>query len=108
MSEDSQTKQSATRGIADATQVDFSKASKIIFYANHCGSQVTFFDILVSLSTVHVEGGKVVADQTIDLHISAEFALALKGVLDTSLQQYSNVYGEPRVPDPEKIKHFES
>ena len=78
------------------SNIDLSHSQHARFYANHVAVQVTFFDFRLLLSTVHVENGTLIADETLNVLLSPEMAKVLKDVLENSLQQFTALYGPLR------------
>jgi hypothetical protein len=77
----------------NSTNIDYSHAQRARFYANHVVAQVTLFDVRLVLSSVHIEGSKLIADEAVDLLLSPELAVVLQNVLAQSIQTYSGAYG---------------
>lgn len=83
-------------GTVNLSNIDYSRTQQARFYANHVAAQVNLFDVRLLLSSVHIEGGKLIADETITLMMSPELAVVLQSMLTKSIQNYTDAFGAPR------------
>jgi|ERR1700733_10233138 len=82
------------------TEVDYTKARHVRFYAEHAGAQITLFDIRLLLSQVDLTetNQKVAARDTLTVLMSPELARMVYDVLGSALETYSTSYGPLRMP----------
>jgi hypothetical protein len=108
MPEDKTFEQESSAGTVNLTNVDFSGAKQLSFYANHVAAQVTFFDVRLLLSIVRAGQGKLIAEETINLMMTPEFAIALKDTISAAIENFTQVYGPPRLPRIQPTPNEES
>jgi hypothetical protein len=96
--DNNQEEQETQVGTFSFSNIDYSQTRHTRFYSNHVAGQITFFDVRLLLSSVHVADNKLFADETFHLIMTPEFATVLKQTLDAALQNFTAVYGPPRQP----------
>ena len=89
-----------------APKVDLSKGQKTVFYANFGQSGVSLFDIKLILSYVsgmRKDTGEFIAENTVEIAMSPEFAKTVLAHLTSALDKYEKAFGPLRL----KPEHFQ-